>query len=98
MTVTRIGEMKAKEGQEDALRAFFETVVMPAVGAAAGVQSYYLMQNQADPTRFIFIELWDSVEDHQASVKNIDPRQIENVMKLLADAPRGEYFSDNGAT
>jgi quinol monooxygenase YgiN len=96
MTVTRIGEMKARQGQEEALRLFFETVVMPAVGAAAGNQSYYLMQNLADPTRFIFIELWDSVEAHQASARAIDPRQIENVMKLLSSPPRGEYFSDNG--
>jgi heme oxygenase (mycobilin-producing) len=96
MTVTRIGEMKAKKGQEDTLRAFYETVVMPAIKSADGIQSFHLLQNQADPTRFIFIELWDSIEAHQASVKNIDPRQIENVMKLLSDTPRGEYFSDNG--
>ena len=96
MTITRIGEMKAQKGQEDVLHAFFKTVVMPALDASAGMQSYHLLQNQADPTRFIFIELWDSIEAHRASVKNIDPRQIENVMKLLADTPRGEYYSDNG--
>lgn len=96
MTITRIGEMKAKNGQEDDLRVFFETVVMPALGTATGMQSYHLLQNQADPTRFIFIELWDSIEAHQASARAIDPRQIENVMKLLASPPLGEYFSDNG--
>jgi len=88
--------MRAKIGQEDVLCAFFNTVVMPALDASAGMQSYHLLQNQADPTRFIFIELWDSIEAHRASVKNIDPRQIENVMQLLTDPPRGEYFSDNG--
>jgi quinol monooxygenase YgiN len=96
MTITRIGEMKAQKGQEAALRAFFDTVIVPAVKTSAGIQSCYLLQNRAEPTRFIFIELWDSIEAHQASVKNIDPRQIENVMKLLADTPKGEYFSDNG--
>lgn len=96
MTITRIGEMKAKEGQEAALRSFYETVIMPALDHSAGMQSYHLLQNQADPTRFIFIELWDSIEAHQASVKNIDPRQIGTVMRLLSDQPRGEYFSDNG--
>jgi quinol monooxygenase YgiN len=96
MTITRIGEMKAQKGQEKALLSFLETVVMPALDASAGMQSYHLLQNQVDPTCFIFIELWDSIEAHQASVKNIDPRQIEIVMKLLADQPRGEYYSDNG--
>jgi quinol monooxygenase YgiN len=96
MTITRIGEIKAQTGQEEALRDFFETVVMPALDTSAGMQSYHLLQNQVDPGRFIFIELWDSVEAHQVSVNNIDSRQIENVMKLLSDKPRGEYFSDNG--
>ena len=96
MTITRIGEMKAQKGQEDALRTFFESVIIPAIKKSDGIQSYHLLQNHAEPTRFIFIELWDSIEAHQASVKNIDPRQIENVMKLLTDSPRGEYFSDNG--
>jgi hypothetical protein len=62
------------------------------------MQSYYLLQNQVEPTRFIFIELWDSIEAHRASVKNIDPGQIEIVMKVLTDQPRGEYYSDNGVT
>ena len=98
MTITRIGEMKARKGQEEALRSFFDAVIMPAVKASAGIQSYHLLQNQVEPTRFISIELWDSIEAHQASVKKIDPRQIENVMNLLADTPQGEYFSDNGVT
>jgi quinol monooxygenase YgiN len=96
MTITRIGEMKAQKGQENDLRLFFETIIMPALDASAGIQSYHLLQNQVEPTRFIFIELWDSIEAHRASVKNIDPRQFEDIMKLLADTPRGEYFSDNG--
>jgi quinol monooxygenase YgiN len=96
MTITRIGEMQARKGQELALRLFFENVIMPALDKSAGMQSYHLMQNQVEPTRFIFIELWDSIEAHQASVKNIDSSQIENVMRLLADKPWGEYYSDRG--
>ena len=92
MTVTRIGEMKAKQGQEEAVRLFFETVIMPELDQSAGMQSYHLLQNRSEPSRFIFIELWDSIEAHQASVKNIDTRQVEIVMKLLADRPWGEYY------
>jgi quinol monooxygenase YgiN len=97
MTVTRIGEMKAQKGQEEALREFFESVIMPALDRSTGMQSYHLLQNRVDPTRFVFIELWDSIEAHKASVNNIDSRQIETVMKLLSDKPWGEYYSDNGA-
>jgi quinol monooxygenase YgiN len=96
MTITRIGEMRAKTGQEEALHSFIESTVLPALQSAGGLQSCHLLQNQADPTRFILIELWDSIEAHQESVKAIDPRQIDTVMKLLAAPPRGEYFSDNG--
>jgi quinol monooxygenase YgiN len=95
--ITRIGEMKARIGQEQALRYFFETVIMPALDQSAGMQSYHLLQNQVEPTRFIFIEIWDSLEAHQSSVPNIDPRQIESILTLLSDMPRGEYYSDNGA-
>lgn len=98
MTITRIGEMRAKTGQEIELRAFIETVVLPALKAADGLQACHLLQNQADPSRFIIIELWNSIESHQASAGAIDPRQIENAMKLLASPPRGAYFSDNGVS
>lgn len=96
MTITRIGEMRAKTGQEKALQAFIETTVLPALQAAGGLQSCHVLQNAVDPSRFILIELWDSMEAHQASARAIDPRQMETVMRLLAAPPRGEYFSDNG--
>jgi hypothetical protein len=38
------------------------------------------------------IEVWDSIEAHQASVKNIPAEAFQGVMKLLAGAPSGEYF------
>jgi quinol monooxygenase YgiN len=88
--------MRAKVGQEAALLSFFEGVVIPSLKGADGMQVCHLLQNQVDPTRFVMIELWDTIEAHQASVKMIDPKDIEQVMKLLAETPRGEYFSDNG--
>jgi quinol monooxygenase YgiN len=92
-SITRIGEMKAQSGRENDLRAFYETVIMPALDEAPGMQSYHLLQNQVDPARFIFIEIWDSIEAHQGSVKNINPEDIQNVMSLLAEKPWGEYYS-----
>ena len=76
MSISRIGEMRAREGQEDALRAFLESVVLPAVESSAGCQLCQMFQSQEDPTRFIIIEVWDNVEAHKASVQNISPQAI----------------------
>ena len=91
--ITRIGNMKARPGQADTLRAFLESVVVAALENAAGCQSCRLLQSQAEPERFVIIEVWDNIEAHQASVKNISPEDIEAVMQLLAEQPAGEYYS-----
>ena len=96
MSISRIGEMRAQEGQEDALRAFLESIVLPGVESSAGCQLCQLFQSQEDPTRFIMIEVWEDVEAHKAAVQDISPEDIENVKKLLAGAPTGEYYSALG--
>ena len=40
------------------------------------------------------IELWDSVEAHKASAKDIPPEQLEEIMQLLAGPPQGRYFAE----
>ena len=40
------------------------------------------------------IELWDSIEAHKASVKDIPPEQLEEVIQLLASPPQGRYFAE----
>jgi quinol monooxygenase YgiN len=90
--VTRIGKMKARPGQVDALRAFLESKVVPALEAATGCQSVQLLQSRIEPERFVIIEVWDTIEAHQASVKDISSRDIDAVMQLLVEAPRGEYY------
>ncbi len=37
--------------------------------------------------------LWDSIEAHQASVKNISPEQLGEVRLLLAESPSGNYYN-----
>jgi hypothetical protein len=39
------------------------------------------------------IEIWDSVESHQASVKNIPPEMLAEIRPLLASAPSGKYYA-----
>jgi hypothetical protein len=38
------------------------------------------------------IEVWDNVESHQASVKNIPPEMLSEVRPLLASTPKGGYY------
>ena len=91
MTVTRISEFRAQEGKDYALRDFLSSVV-PAIQSSTGCRSCQLLQGHGDPTRFVMIEVWDSIEAHQASVKNIPSEAFQDVMKLLAGVPSGEYY------
>jgi hypothetical protein len=40
----------------------------------------------------MMIEVWDRVESHQASVKNISPEKLGEIRPLLATSPSGSYF------
>ena len=90
MSVYRIGETQAKPETTEALRDFLISI-MPGIKSSQGCQSVQLYQNQDDPTKFTMIEIWDSVESHQASVKNISPEMLAEIRPLLASAPSGRY-------
>ena len=92
MSVTRIGETQAKPETTEALRDFLLSI-MPIIRASQGCESVSLYQSESDATQFTMIEVWDSVESHQASVKNIPPELLTQIRPLLASAPRGGYFS-----
>jgi len=51
-----------------------------------------LYQSQDDATKFTMLEMWDSIESHQASVKNIPPEMLAEIRPLLASTPSGEYY------
>lgn len=91
MNIYRIGEVRAKEGSIDALREFLRSI-MPGIQSSAGCESVQLYQSEEDPSRFLMIEVWDSVESHQASVKNIPPEKLGEIRPLLASSPSGSYF------
>lgn len=93
MSIGRIGEMVAQPGKEAALRAFIERVIVPAIESSEGGQSCQVYQDDSDPTRFMIVEVWDSPEAHQASVKNIKPEEIAEIRTLLADMPPGGYYT-----
>ena len=91
MSITRINEFQAQEGKGEALRDLIQSFV-PMIESSDGCQSCQLLQSQEDPTRIVVIEIWDSTEAHQASMKNIPPGALQEAMKLLAGPPKGGYY------
>ena len=91
MSVSRIGEMKAKEDLAEELGEFLISIV-PGIRLSAGCESVQLYQSQDDPTKFLMIEVWDSIESHQASIKNIPPEKLGEIRPLLATSPGGSYY------
>ncbi|HMB24261.1 MAG TPA: antibiotic biosynthesis monooxygenase family protein [Anaerolineales bacterium] len=92
MRITRIGETQAKEESIAALRDFLISI-MPGIKSSKGCESVQLYQGQDDPSKFMMVEVWDSVESHQASVRNIPPEKLGEIRPLLAGSPSGGYFS-----
>lgn len=91
MSISRIGETQAKEGAVEALRDFLLSIV-PTIKSSQGCESVQLYQNQENPSKFIMVEVWDSVESHQASVRNIPPEKLSEIRPLLASSPSGSYY------
>jgi quinol monooxygenase YgiN len=92
MSIAYVGYTQAKPGQAEALRELFATVVVPAVRGSAGCESCQFFQSEDDPTRFVGIETWASVQDHRAAIKNIPSEAITEFMTLVAGAPSGGYY------
>ncbi|HUE98745.1 MAG TPA: antibiotic biosynthesis monooxygenase family protein [Anaerolineales bacterium] len=91
MSISRIGEVQAKERSIEELRDFLISI-MPAIRSSEGCESVQLYQSQDDPSKFLMIEVWDSIESHQASVQNIPPEKLGEIRPLLASSPSGSYF------
>ncbi len=92
MSIAYIGQSQANPDAIEDLRDFYTALVAPAITSSEGCNSYHLFQSQEDPTQFIGIEVWASIEAHQASIKNIPAESISEFMKLVAAPPRGKYF------
>jgi quinol monooxygenase YgiN len=91
MGVARIGEIRAKQGSRDELRRFLISL-MPGIRSSEGCESVQLYQSQEDPSKYVMIDVWDSVESHQASVKNIPAEKLGEIQPLLVSSPSASYF------
>ena len=92
MSIYRIGEFQAKPETTETLRDFLMSI-MPLIKFSQGCESVTLYQSHDNPTKFTMIEVWDSIESHGASVKNIPPKMLTEIRLLLDSAPSGGYFS-----
>ena len=91
MSVIRLGEVKAREGAEDALRARLEKLV-PEIAGLEGCISCELLQSHAAPPTFVIIERWESLAAHAKAANEIPKDDIAEFMKLVDGRPRGDYY------
>jgi quinol monooxygenase YgiN len=92
MTITRINKFQAHEEQAQALRDLLESFV-PMIRGSDGCLDCQVLQNLDDPALIVVIEIWESVESHQASVKNILSDALKEAMTLIAGPPESAYYS-----
>lgn len=91
VSVARINEFRAKDGQAQVLRDLLASI-MPVIEASDGCSSCRLLRDLYDEKTFVIVEVWDSVEAHKASFGNITQEQLEEVTRLLAGPPQGRYL------
>jgi quinol monooxygenase YgiN len=89
--VTRINHFEAKPGRGPDLRQFLASVIATIRGSP-GCRSVQLLHSIEHSERFAILEVWDSIEAHQAAARVIPPEQLQQVMPLLAIPATGAYF------
>ncbi|KAF1048159.1 MAG: hypothetical protein GAK35_00383 [Herbaspirillum frisingense] len=92
MSITRINTFRAREHHAADLKHFL-TGILPAIRASAGCQSCELLQDHADPSRIVIMEVWDSIEAHRESLRHVPPESIRQAKEFLAEPPSGAYYS-----
>lgn len=91
MSITRISTFEALNSHIKELQAFL-TALLPVIRGSAGCLSCQLLQDQHVPTRMLMIEVWESVEAHQESLRHVPHEHIERVRHMLASPPAGSYY------
>jgi quinol monooxygenase YgiN len=90
--IIAIGLLKARPGMEDATRAALATLVVPTQ-AEEGCILYALHQGVEDPTRFAFVERWESQELHAAHVGSPQlAAALARAGELLAEPPDSAVY------
>ena len=93
MNTTRINEFQAAENRGEDLYKFLKSLV-PYISSSNGCISCELLRNSDTPGHYVIIEKWDSVQDHKNSVETYPKEEMQKAMTLVANPPRGGYFSE----
>jgi|SRR6516225_7838609 quinol monooxygenase YgiN len=91
MAIARINRFRAKPGLEANLRQFLGEVI-ETVRSSTGCRSVQFLEALDEPDQLAIVEVWDSVDAHQAAAKVIPPERLEAVRPLLAEPPAGSYY------
>jgi quinol monooxygenase YgiN len=92
MSIIRFGEIQAHEGQAGALLEHLMAHFVPGIESSPGWIAYQILQRQDNPSRIIIIEVWESLEAHQASAQSIPPEVVAKVRELVAGSLSGGYY------
>ncbi len=91
MTIARYYRMVAAQGKEtELLQALGD--LRREVQSLQGSQEVDLFQDTKDPSIFIFIERWASIDAHKAAGSKLPKESLGRVMAVLAQPPEGSYL------
>ena len=93
MPITRINEFRAPADKASALGDVLQSVIARILDAP-GCRSCQLLRHHDDQARFAIIEVWDSLELHQAAASRIPPELFAQAMTLFAEPARGASYDD----
>ena len=91
MSVARINQFQASPGQGRPLRELLLSFI-PKIKAAEGCESCQLLVSSANPDRMVMLEVWDTEDAHQKSVREIPKADVEKLMALVAGPPKGGFY------
>ena len=91
MTILRHYKMTAAEGRGGDLRSALEDLA-EKVRPLPGCQSVQLYADPDDPLTYVFIEDWQSRDDHKAAGSALGKEAFAAVAAVLSGPPDGRYL------
>jgi quinol monooxygenase YgiN len=91
MTIARQYVLTAAEGGSAALAAALGELA-GRIRSTPGCEGVEILQDAAQPARFVFIEKWGSIEAHQQSADRLPKDAFSSVMAALGGKPDAHYL------
>jgi len=89
--IARYYRMVAARGREAELMQAL-TDLRRQVQSLEGSLNVDLFHDTKDPSIFIFIERWESIDAHKAAGSKLPKESLGRVMAVLAQPPEGSYL------